>query len=325
VSVQPGWRQLPGRLRGGIVLLGALAVVALCGPLLTRDPAAVLDPAAAALLPPGASRVLVTLADGSTILADAARQDRGEWRVTRLGAERTIPAGRVAQVARHRFWLGSDSVGRDVLARLCAGGRVSLGVGALALIVALLIGVAAGLVSGWRGGVVDAVLMRVVDAALAVPTLFLLLFLAAILRPSLAALILVLGLSSWMGVARLTRGQVLSLKERDFILAARAIGAGPGRIAAFHVLPNALTPIVQDAALRLGDLILVEASLSFLGLGVQPPTASWGSMVAEGQEMLASAWWLTALPSVLVALAVIGAGLVADGIQDLSRRKAAAT
>jgi peptide/nickel transport system permease protein len=325
VSVQQGWRRLPGRLRAGVVLLGALAAVALCGPLLTRDPTTVLDPAAAALLPPGASRVLVTLADGSTIVGDAARREQGEWRVTRLGAERTIPTDRVAQVARHRFWLGSDSVGRDVLARLCAGGRVSLGVGTLALVVALLIGLATGLVSGWSGGVVDAVLMRVVDAALAVPTLFLLLFLAAILRPSLTALILVLGLSSWMGVARLMRGQVLSLKERDFILAARAIGASPGRIAAFHLLPNALTPIVQDAALRLGDLILVEASLSFLGLGVQPPTASWGSMVAEGQEMLASAWWLTALPSVLVALAVIGAGLVADGIQELSRREASAS
>lgn len=320
MSVAPRWHRLPGRLRSGITLLAALAAVAVAGPWLTRDPAAVVDPPAAALLPPGATRVVIKLSDGSTLAADSARLTAGEWRISRLGAERTLTTGRVAEVAHRRFWLGCDSVGRDVLARLCAGGRVSLGVGALALVVALLLGVLVGLVSGWSGGAVDAVLMRIVDAALAVPTLFLLLFLAAILRPSLTALVLVLGLSSWMGVARLMRGQVLSLKERDFILAARAIGASPVRIAVFHLLPNALTPMVQDAALRLGDLILVEASLSFLGLGVQPPTASWGSMVAEGQEVLASAWWLTALPSVLVALAVIGAGLIADGIQELRRR-----
>jgi peptide/nickel transport system permease protein len=127
-----------------------------------------------------------------------------------------------------------------------------------------------------------------------------------------------------MGVARLVRGQVLSLKEREFILAARAIGASPWRIAFVHLLPNALTPIAQDGALRLGDLILMEASLSFLGLGVQPPTASWGNIVADGQAVLGNAWWVTALPVALVALTVIGAALVADGLQELGRRDAAA-
>jgi len=166
---------------------------------------------------------------------------------------------------------------------------------------------------------VDAVLMRLVDALLAVPMLFLLLFLAALFRPSLAILVLFLGFSSWMGVARLVRGQVLSLKERDFVLAARALGASPWRIAFRHLLPNALTPLAQDAALRLGDIILVEASLSFLGLGVQPPAASWGTMVAEGQEVLANAWWLTLLPTALVAATVIAAALAADGLQELAR------
>jgi len=195
---------------------------------------------------------------------------------------------------------------------------VSLGVGALALTLALLVGIGAGLLAGWTGGLPDAILMRLVDALLSVPMLFLLLLLAALFRPSLAILVIFLGFSSWMGVARLVRGQVLSLKERDFILAARALGAGPWRIAFRHLLPNSLTPIAQDGALRLGDLILVEASLSFLGLGVQPPAASWGTMVAEGQEVLANAWWLTMLPTALVAVTVIAAALAADGLQELA-------
>jgi peptide/nickel transport system permease protein len=312
----------PQRLRVGACILAALAVVAVCGPWFAGSPAAILDPQAAALLSPGSSRTVLALRDGTSLGAETARKINNLWLIKRNGREEQVPAADVVNVSTRRFWLGTDTVGRDVLARLLSGARVSLAVGSLALLVALLIGVGAGLAAGWTGGVADAVLMRIVDALLAVPMLFLLLFLAAVFRPSLGALVAVLGFSSWMGVARLVRGQVLSLKERDFVLAARAIGASPWRIAFVHLLPNALTPIAQDGALRLGDLILVEASLSFLGLGVQPPTASWGNMVAEGQAVLANAWWLTFLPVALVALTVIGAGLVADGLQELARREA---
>jgi peptide/nickel transport system permease protein len=322
--VSAGWRLAawPASMRAGVLLLALLASAAAFGPLLAADPAAIVDPRAASLLPPGSRRVVLTRRDGSTVAAEEAHRSGDAWVVIRRGSAETIPAATVARVATRRFWLGTDTVGRDVLARLLSGARVSLAVGGLALAVALAVGVGAGLASGWAGGVADAVLMRIVDALLAIPMLFLLLFLAAVFRPSLAALVAVLGLSSWMGVARLVRGQVLSLRERDFILAERALGASGWRIAFLHLLPNALTPIAQDGALRLGDLILVEASLSFLGLGVQPPTASWGNMVAEGQQVLANAWWLTFLPAALVALTVIGAALLADGLQEVARRDA---
>jgi peptide/nickel transport system permease protein len=311
----------PRRLRVGVVLLAALALVALVGPWLAPDPSAILDPRALSLLRPGASRVVLVRQDGTARAAESARREGAFWIISREGAEEMIPASEIARVRPRRFWLGTDAVGRDVLARLLSGARVSLAVGGLALLVALVAGVGAGLAAGWRGGLFDAVLMRIVDALLAIPMLFLLLFLAAVFRPSLAALVAVLGFSSWMGVARLVRAQVLSLKGREFILAARAIGASPWRIAFAHLLPNSLTPIAQDGALRLGDLILVEASLSFLGLGVQPPIPSWGNMVAEGQEVLANAWWLTFLPTALIALTVIAAALAADGLQEIAGRE----
>ncbi|HVN74866.1 MAG TPA: ABC transporter permease [Thermoanaerobaculaceae bacterium] len=312
----PRW---PRRLRAGLGLLAALSALAVVGPWMAGDPTAIVDPKVVGLLPPGSVRAVVVRRDGTTVAGDALRRSGPDWVLVRGGAEVTVTGSEVARAGVRRFWAGTDVVGRDVLARLVNGARVSLGVGALALAVALVLGVGVGLLAGWRGGIVDALLMRLVDALLAIPMLFLLLFLAALFRPSLAVLVLFLGFSSWMGVARLVRGQVLSLKERDFILAARAIGAGPWRIAFRHLLPNALTPLAQDAALRLGDLILVEASLSFLGLGVQPPAASWGTMVAEGQEVLANAWWLTGLPTALVAATVIAAALAADGLQELAR------
>jgi peptide/nickel transport system permease protein len=323
VSAVAAFARWPRRLQAGVAGLALLALAAVAGPAFTAKPNAIVDARAAALLPPGATRFVLVRHDGTTMACESARRSRADWVVTRDGVVQTVPAATVASAGIRRFWLGTDTVGRDVLARLVSGARVSLGVGALALVVALVLGIGAGLLAGWTGGVVDALLMRFVDALLAVPMLFLLLFLAAVFRPSLGVLVLILGLSSWMGVARLVRGQVLSLKEREFVLAARAIGASGWRIAFKHLLPNALTPIVQDGALRLGDLILVEAALSYLGLGAQPPTASWGTMVAEGQEVLASTWWLTMLPTALIAATVIAAALAADGVQELARREQA--
>lgn len=309
----------PLRLRVGVALLGSLVVLAAFAPLVTNPPEAIADPRAGALLPPGSSRIALALADGSTLIAETAVLRDGRWEIVRRGQPETLPADGVRRVERRRYILGSDALGRDVLARLLAGGRVSLSVAALALAVSLGLGISIGLAAGWAGGLVDAVLMRLVDALLSVPMIFLLLFLATVFRPSAPVLVVVLGLSSWMGVARLVRGQVLSLKGREFVLAARGIGAGAARIAFTHLLPNALTPVAQDAALRMGDLVLIEASLSFLGLGVQPPIPSWGSMVAEGEELLATAWWLAFLPGIAVVMTVVGAALVADGLQQLSR------
>jgi peptide/nickel transport system permease protein len=310
---------LPRRLRRGAFILAAMTVACIVGPWFAMDPAAITDPGAAGLLPPGSVRWIVTRRDGSSLTATRAEERDGTWVLQRRGTEVQLDATAVASVGRHRFWLGTDTVGRDVLARLLWGGRVSLAVGGVALVLALLLGTTVGLVAGWRGGLVDGLLMRLVDALLAVPLLFLMLFLAAVLRPSLPVLVLLLGFSSWMGVARLMRGQVLSLKEREFVLALKGIGASPVRIAVRHLLPNAATPLVQDAALRLGDLVLLEAALSFLGLGVQAPVPSWGNMVAQGGEVLGSAWWLTVPPGIAVALAVIAAALVADGVGELAR------
>ena len=312
-------RRWPRRLRVGAAALAILAALCTLGPMLSADPDAIVDPPAAGLLPPLTARWVVTLADGSTRAAENVAYGSDGLTITRAGKTEQIPAGEVSAVHRRVFWFGTDTVGRDVLARVLAGGRISLLVGCLALAAALVVGVSLGLAAGWWGGVVDVLVMRIVDALLAIPMLFLLILIAALFRPSLTSLILVLGASSWMGVSRLTRGQVLSLKQREYILAARSLGAGPWRIALRHLLPNSLAPLTQDASLRLGDIILVEASLSYLGLGVQPPMASWGNMVSEGQVVLPHAWWITFLPGLGVTLTVIAAALVADGVGELVR------
>ena len=309
----------PRRLRVGLLMLTSLLGVCSLGPWWTADPSAILDPRVAALLPPGSSRIVVERRDGSTLAAESVRREGDVVVALRDGAEERLEAGEVAAIHERSYWLGTDTLGRDVLARLLHGGRVSLAVGALALFVAVFVGVAVGMAAGLAGRTVDAVLMRLVDALLAVPMLFLLILLAALFRPSVMTLVAVLGFSSWMGVARLVRGQVLSLKSRDFVLGARAIGAGPLRIAVVHLLPNVTTPLAQDAALRLGDLILVEAALSFLGLGVQPPLASWGGMVAQGEELVMGGWWVSLFPGACIAATVVAAALIADGLGDLAR------
>jgi peptide/nickel transport system permease protein len=312
---------LPVRLVVGALALAALALLCVVGAWIAADPTAIVDPPAASLLPPGSRRWVFELSNGTTLVAETVRRESDHWAVVRRGEAQKIPAAEVTSLRRRLFWLGTDTLGRDVLARLLSGGRVSLAVGSASLIAALVLGVGIGLAAGWRRGWVDTVLMRLVDGLLAIPMLFLLLLLAAVFRPSLTALVGVLAFSSWMGVARLVRGQVLSLKEREFVLGARAIGAGTWRIATRHLLPNTVTPISQDAALRLGDLILAEASLSFLGLGVQPPVPSWGNMVAEGQTLLVDAWWLTFLPGAAVVATVISAALVADGMRELAHAR----
>jgi len=212
--------------------------------------------------------------------------------------------------------LGTDRFGRDVWTRLVYGARVSLGVGVLAVLLSIAIGVAVGAVAGQWGGPVRALLLALTDFALALPRVVLLLLLAALWRPSAALVIVVLGLTGWMSVARLVHGEVRSLTARPFVEGARALGVPRYRVLWRHILPNALTPVIVAAALGVGNAIMLEAGLSFLGLGVQPPTPSWGNMIASGRDTLVNAPWVATAPGVALVLVVVACTLLGDAVQD---------
>jgi peptide/nickel transport system permease protein len=222
--------------------------------------------------------------------------------------------------------LGTDLYSRDVWSRLVYGARVSLSIGALAMLVAVTVGAVVGAVAGYFRRWVDPVLMRAVDVGLAIPRLFLLLMAVALWeRLPLPLLVLVIGLTGWFGTSRLVRAEVLSLRERDFVLAAQALGAGRRRIILRHVLPNVAAPIIVSAALGIGNVMLLEAGLSFLGIGVQPPLPSWGNMIADGAAHLTTAPWTTLLPGLGIALVVMALNAVGDALRDaLDPRKGTA-
>ncbi len=214
-------------------------------------------------------------------------------------------------------WLGTDRSGRDVYARLIKGGQVSLAAGFAAVTIIMTIGVVLGSAAGFFGRWIDASIMRLTDILLAIPLILLLITAAALFSPGLATTIIVIGCSAWPGAARLVRGQTLALKEQEFVTAARAIGAPPVRILARHIFPNALAIIIVEATLWLSYAILLEASLSYLGLGVQIPMPSWGNMLQDGQrELLFGAWWLTLFPGLAIFLTVLAFNLMGDGLRD---------
>lgn len=216
--------------------------------------------------------------------------------------------------AEHLF--GTDEYGRDWLSRALYGARVSLSVAILAVIVAVTFGTIYGAVAGYFGGFVDNALMRIVDVIMAFPTFFLMLMLVGVFEASLVALVLILGLTSWTGTARFIRGEILSLKKREFIEAARAMGL-PHRLIIFrHLIPNAMAPVLVSAALMVGGMIGAEAGLSFLGIGIRPPTPSWGNMVSQGQDAIFVAWWVALFPGLLLSITILSFNLLADGLRD---------
>ncbi len=217
--------------------------------------------------------------------------------------------------------LGTDQLGRDVLSRLIYGARISLSIGLIAVGIAVLVGSLIGAVAGLYGGWVDAVLMRLVDTMLSIPTIFLLLAVIAFIGPSIQLVMVVIGLTGWMGVARLVRAEVLTLKEREFVLAARVLGASRWRLITKHLLPNAMGPVLVSATLGVGGAILTESVLSYLGLGVQPPTPSWGNILNEGRVALGVAWWLTISPGICILVTVLAFNLLGEGMREWIGRR----
>lgn len=254
--------------RNGLVVLAVMVLLALVGPPLLPDPAAI---------------------------PDAVR-------------------GAVPPEAGHP--LGTDSLNRDILARIASGGRISLAIAGFATLISLTLGTLVGLVAGYAGGVPDAVLMRLVDGAMAIPRLFILLLLVLVWdRIPLAALILIIGATGWFGTSRLVRGEVLRLRHQPFVTAAEALGAQPGRIMGRHLLPNVSGPLIVTATLGVGDVILLEAGLSFLGLGIQPPTPSWGGMILDARSIMTVAPWAGLFPGLAIMVTVLAANLLGEALR----------
>jgi peptide/nickel transport system permease protein len=212
--------------------------------------------------------------------------------------------------------IGTDALGRDVLSRMIYGTQISLLVGFVAVGIAVVIGVIVGALAGYYPGWIDTLFMRLVDIMLSVPTFFLILAVIALVGPNLINIMIVIGVTSWMGVARLVRGEFLALRESDYVVAARALGVPAHRIIFSHILPNAMAPVYVSTILGIAAAVLIESSLSFLGLGVQPPTPSWGNILTDGKANIEIAWWLSLFPGLAILVTVLGYNLLGEGLRD---------
>lgn len=311
-------RRSPAELRWGAALLLLLAgAVTLGAALDAADPDTTLDPAVAAFAPPGARFATLTLTDGRRLAATAIERQDGSWVLIGPGAPRSIPLTAAAGPPRSQTaWLGTDRFGRDLAARLLHGGRLSLAVAlaAVALSVGggLPFGIAAGLAHGRRGRA----LLALLEGAQAFPRLFLVVALAAVVPPGRGTTVLLLGLTGWMPVARLARAETRRLVASEFVLAARAGGVGPLRLAWSHLLPNLAGAVAVEASLGMAGAVAGEAALSFLGLGAPPPVSSWGGLIADGRDALVIAPWISLAPGLALALAVLAFNLVAEGARE---------
>ena len=231
-----------------------------------------------------------------------------------IAQENVLQTSYLQPSAQH--WLGTDRFGRDILSRILYGARISLAIGFIATAISVTLGTMLGAIAGYFGGKIDSLIMRFTDLVLAFPRLILLIMIVALFSPSITVIIIVLGLTQWPNTTRIVRGDVLSLREREFIHAAHALGLGGWRIILRHLIPNVLAPVIVTATLGIGNTIVLEAGLSFLGMGVQPPTPSWGNMIADGRENLTGAWWVATFPGLTIVTTVLAFNLVGDGLRD---------
>ncbi len=309
-------------LPAGGLILGVLALLGVLTPWLAPyDP--VEQPVGGQYLPPLTRMAAVQKEHGIWHLAQRVERTPEGLRLESFGRSEIVAYEAVLNLEgdgvrdARLYLMGSDKYGRDVFSRWLYGARISLTIGVLATVLALTIGIAVGAAAALGGRWADMILMRFVDGLLSLPWMILLITLTALFPMEKWSLILLLGATAWMGIARLARAEILGLAERGFIVAARGLGASPLRVFFRHLLPNAMTPLVIESTLRVGSLILAEATLSFLGVGVQPPHPSWGNMISEGQTAFHSAWWVATFPGVAIVLTVIAINLVGDGLRDL--------